>query len=459
MLASAGESVPVRVADGVLVSSPEHGLFGEVFELPSELTRALSSAETGARLDVLGLPTAPGERRSIRLERRDPWAPEARVWRVDRSGQVELPRSQRLYFVGTDPEDPRWRVGLWLDPTTGRLGGVTRGPDADYELTWSEGAHHLRRSDVGAEKLERGCANDQLRLGSEAGPPRPFGEPAFAVPPRAAGLEPSSVAEGSLSATYQAIVAIDTDNEFNFAKFLNDTADATAWIESLFTTMNVFYERDLDITLLIGDTFLRLDNDPLPTFDDDPWSAGGSGASFSQLSEFGSYWASNLGAVDRVFAALLSGKSASPFSASGIAWIDGYCEKQSTGGGYSINQIFTSNISVANDARLVGHELGHNAGSEHTHCYDPPIDTCYAAEDGCYSGSTSCPAEGAGTIMSYCNFSSGCGSANLQQFHPTVIGLLRNFRDAHYPSCITDFEPLSLLFRDGFESGNTTRWQ
>ena len=58
------------------------------------------------------------------------------------------------------------------------------------------------------------------------------------------------------------------------------------------------------------------------------------------LNEFGAYWAANYNTVNRVFAQLLSGKSSADNSSSGIAWLDGYCEKQSTGGGYSIFEPF-----------------------------------------------------------------------------------------------------------------------
>jgi hypothetical protein len=68
---------------------------------------------------------------------------------------------------------------------------------------------------------------------------------------------------------------------------------------------------------------------------------------------------------------------------------------------------------LAGDAFVVGHELGHNFGSRHTHCYVPPIDECYAGESGCYQGPTSCPG-GPGTVMSYCHVA-GCG--NNHGFH------------------------------------------
>ena len=44
---------------------------------------------------------------------------------------------------------------------------------------------------------------------------------------------------------------------------------------------------------------------------------------------------------------LLSGNGSSGNSASGIAWVDSYCQTSSNGGSYSTNQIFT-NSGIAN---------------------------------------------------------------------------------------------------------------
>ncbi|NJL28535.1 MAG: hypothetical protein HC897_11930, partial [Thermoanaerobaculia bacterium] len=259
--------------------------------------------------------------------------------------------------------------------------------------------------------------------------------------------------------TFGATIAVDTDNEWNHKKFANNTTNASNWLADLFTQMNVMYERDVVLRLFQGTTILRLDLDNPPTYNDDPWTVTGSGASITHLNEFGNWWSANQGGVSRVLAMLLSGKSSNPNSSSGIAWIDGYCETQNTGGGYSVTQTFTANISVLNDVRVIAHELGHNFGSPHTHCYSPPIDNCYASEAGCYSGPVSCPG-GPGTMMSYCHFPSGAGGANCGAnqiaFHSRTITLINGLIAAHTPACVP---PLSApIFTDGFESGNTGAW-
>jgi hypothetical protein len=91
-----------------------------------------------------------------------------------------------------------------------------------------------------------------------------------------------------------------------------------------------------------------------------------------------------------------------------------------------------SGSTASSDLFVVAHEVGHNFGSKHTHCYlsPTPIDTCYSGESGCYSGATSCPAPQTingvsnvrGTLMSYCHLLGGCSSSSV--FHPRTVALL-----------------------------------
>ena len=110
--------------------------------------------------------------------------------------------------------------------------------------------------------------------------------------------------------------------------------------------------------------------------------------------------------------------------------VGGLCSNAS---GYSFNQMFDggSGVAASAEARLVAHELGHNFGSPHTHCYSnaplPRPDACNGVEvPGCYLGAASCPAAGnyqgiatSGTIMSYCHNLGGCSTQTV--FHPRTI--------------------------------------
>jgi hypothetical protein len=225
--------------------------------------------------------------------------------------------------------------------------------------------------------------------------------------------------------------------------------------------MNVMYERDVNVMLQQGTTFLRTTADP--------YVQNNTPADGADLNEFGTYWQSHYGNVPRSFAMLLSGKSPMPNQASGIAWVNSYCEMQSQGGSYSVNQIFTNpNIDVSLSVRIVGHELGHNFGASHTHCTDittgnaptgsNTIDRCFngAAGEGCYSGAVSCPTAGPGhplgTVMSYCNAQGPAGAdcgQNFLQFHPTQVNVLNALIALHTPSCLS--ATTDIIFKNGFD--------
>ena len=120
---------------------------------------------------------------------------------------------------------------------------------------------------------------------------------------------------GVLAVTWQADIAVDTDTEWMAGKS-NNTATATTWIENLFLSMNVMYERDVNTRLLIGDVTLRIGPDPY-TLDGSDRSAA--------LTEFGEYWRVHQSSIERDFATMLSGRIGAG-SFSGMAWINQYCK-------------------------------------------------------------------------------------------------------------------------------------
>ena len=92
---------------------------------------------------------------------------------------------------------------------------------------------------------------------------------------------------------------------------------------------------------------------------------------------------------------------------------------QNAGGDYgfsgSISGLFDPSApQVIWDSMVVAHEIGHNFGSPHTHCYGnipdaglPPVDVCFSQNaSGCNTGPVSLPGPqgaGSGTLMSYCH--------------------------------------------------------
>lgn len=413
---------------------------------PSVLDR-LAALPVGAHLAVDRLPDGFGGSATLEFRRIDLYAPGARIVRVDAAGEQVLPRSPRIQLIGTSA-DGSIRASLAFDPGFTHVAGTGVAPGGAFALSTetANGATTLRAVPL-EQTLPAGVTPQTLGVDDAlaSGQPQPD---AFTI-----------ALAGTLSATAAAraaVVAVDTDPALLSKRFGNNTAAATNWIADLFAAMNVMYQRDLNVVLQQGTTYLRTSSDP--------YSQNGSPAGSAALNEFGTYWQNNYAGVPRSFAMLLSGKSASGNSASGIAWLNAYCRKPSQGGSYSVNQVFTNPaIGLGYSVLIVGHELGHNFGAYHTHCTNAgtgaapttsnTIDRCYSSESGCYSGPTSCPASGpgapAGSLMSYCN-QIGCGSngQNVAQFHPTQVGVLNALIAQNTPSCLTYAEQ---IFKHGFE--------
>jgi hypothetical protein len=242
------------------------------------------------------------------------------------------------------------------------------------------------------------------------------------------------------------VLGLDTDKEWLDRRFSNNTSAAATWFEQLMLASNLIFESDVNLRMQQGHTILRVGSDP--------YTVGGSSVSQARLEEFGQFWFDNFAAVPRTHAALVSGRSAASNSAQGIAWVDSYCANQATGGSYSLNQLFWGNtVPLAPNVRLFAHEVGHNLGSRHTHCYNPPVDQCFNAEPGCYSGPVSCPGGGQGTLMSYCHMpgpsGANCGVV-LQQLAPQVATRINQSIMANFPNCIVP-EDLGVIFQDRFE--------
>jgi hypothetical protein len=388
----------------VLTVAPDGVSPAERVTIPESLRSPLLGLAEGDALAVQDWPVAPGVVRSLTFRRASVYAPDAEIFVVEAGQTRTVPRSS-LAFLRGESSDGGTLALLALDPGTGAFTGMTLVDGEAFELLAPPAARPgeflLAPRDgllpAGSEPLQSLCSQDQVpRIASGLG----------------AGLGPAGSL--SLASRHYVVVAVDTDSELLALKFANNTTSAVNYLADIFARMNVFYERDLNVHLSQGTTFLRI-GEP------DPYSQGSSGvATFQQLDEFGDYWAANYGSVSRGLAAMFSGKSPANNSAAGIAWIGGTC---SSSYGYSFSMVFKVSYN-AGDASLVGHELGHNVGANHTHCLNPPVDICYNQEAGCYSGATTaCPTPGTingqpnirGTLMSYCHMLAGCSKSDV--FH------------------------------------------
>ncbi len=373
---------------------------------------------------------------TIVFKKYDVFAKNAKIYRVTSKGKTEIERPNLIAYSSVANG-----IALVVNPSNGETQGYYNKAGVSLDITGNihtvlsikRPQEHTQNSNVTKEcstTMDNQPALSSIELGNNS-------------------IQAPHAPTGTIN--YQAVIAVDTDNEWMSGKG-NNTTTAMTFITTLFVNMNVYYERDFATRLLIGDTFLRTTADPFPT---EPNIS-------TYLSDFGEYWRLNQGVIDRDFALLLSGQNIASNSFSGIAWVnllcnDGFQQGAQTPGSYSVNRM-GSGLSVGFVSQFVGHELGHNFGSPHTHCYSTPLDHCYNGEAGCYSGATSCPAGGKGTIMSYCHLGgtngANCGISD-EIFHPAVITQITGRIAANSSStCLVPFVPpgADTIFNNGFEN-------
>ena len=444
---SSAQPAHVRAAvDGEIVEVPGLDLKAELVTLGAEVASVLRATSLGEEILVSDWPTRPGERADFVLRRRDVYAPAARIWEVTSFGRFEVPRSPLLFYWGSAERTEDLRLLVTLDPRDESFRGVAWTPDGLYETRpvpegWKAGpGRHL----VGPQELFVGEDEREALRSRECS--QSGIDPGLAAVQGALGSRASS----AISTLHTAEIAVETDNELMSLKFGNDTGDASDYLAELFAGMNVIYERDLLVRLLQGTTFLRTSPDPYDEVSTLTCTDGmdvpqvNCPATSAQLAEFDTEWTNNHGGVVRALAMMLSGKQGSNNSASGIARVDALCSESN---GYSFSQVFKFNGSTAaHDVSLVAHELGHNFGSVHTHCYSPPVDQCRSGEGGpmseCFQGTPSCPAPQTintvpnvrGTLMSYCHLLGGCSASDV--FHPTVTDFLDPLIEHEVGDCI-----------------------
>lgn len=181
-------------------------------------------------------------------------------------------------------------------------------------------------------------------------------------------------------------LAVECDEEF-YIDHNRDVYRSVEYVQAVIGAVSDIYERDADATISTTWMGVWTTTDPFP--------GTSSNDLFAQLR---TYWLNNRAGVDRNCVMLLSGVN----GIGGLANLDALCSNTN---GYSVsgtnNNLTYPVTGYAWDTDVVAHELGHNVGARHTHScwWAPPIDSCFTAEGGCFSGTR--PRRG--TIMSYCH--------------------------------------------------------
>ena len=243
----------------VLAVAPDGITPAERLSLEPGLMRQLLEVPPSGSVHLAAWPLEPGRSGEVVLTRRDVYAPGASIHVEDGNASREEPRSRLVFLFGEVVGDEATRVLVSVDPLVMRLHGFTRTADGFTELRplAPDGPdEYLVAPSVGFldPSMER--------------PGFTCGQPELAEPEPDTRFLPESTPTGieAVAAVRQATLAVDTDNEFMNLKFANNTTSATNYIASLFALMTVIYERDLQVRVLQGTTFLRVSTtaDPLP---------------------------------------------------------------------------------------------------------------------------------------------------------------------------------------------------
>jgi cysteine-rich repeat protein len=339
---------------------------------------------------------------TLDVHRIEPFTKTVRIEVASPTGVATIPAPDTLYFGGTVAGSPRSVVFLAAradsvhgfvvrDDRTFPFGPGTDGTLRSYALADVDAARYPGPSDF--------CANDLH-------PELPIGQPTRRTPTAA-------MTTAQITDVLEAQVAVDSDTEF-LAKFASPDA-AVGYLSDLFAAANVIYEQQVQVHLKLNYIRLRSGSDP--------WSASDT---VGQLTELESYWKNAGNGMPNAANDIVHFVSGKPVTG-GIAYVGSACDNSYH---FGVSQVYGSfDVSDPNgiwDVLVVTHEIGHNVGTQHSHCYVPPLDHCYNGELGCYSGPESLPA-GGGTIMSYCHLLPG-GLANIDLvFGAPVASTIREF--------------------------------
>jgi hypothetical protein len=424
---AASVSSPVAYARTGLAVARAEAAGERLLELDTRALSALREVRVKDSVRLERFPFAPGVTGNLVLERFENAAPDAKLLVMGRDGETTLPFPRVAHFQGRLEGEPDSRVyvgvpGDFLVAVLQTSAGLVYVGPAGFA---GGPAQHVQRLSTSPRNLELAplewtCLSDDLPP-----PPAPGRHDESPVDLEAPRLLPSRgpastssapaitpLAETAATTLKSALVSIETDQEL-LAKFPGGATEMASYISVLLAQASVIYERDVSVRLTV--------NLVQAWTVTDPYSSTGT---MGQLNEVGNWWHSNRPKTSypRSLVHYYSGKPVT----GGIAWLDVLCENDFSqagtwGGAYGVTQI--NGFYPANLWDLVAsaHEMGHNFGSPHTHCYVPAIDMCYSGESGCYSGTVVNPGPLGGTIMSYCHLLGG-GYANIDlRFHSRCI--------------------------------------
>ncbi len=355
----------------------------------------LSAAKS---VSLTGLDLSPALRVDLELERFWAWGPGTQFVMGTDQGDVPMSAPAAVFFRGVVIGDPQSQVFLSASPSG--LNAIIRVGQAQYFLS-TAGAQDQRLHWL-FDGLSPEAATPPVRFECKDDPPP--GE----------GPTTAHASHGAELVVVSRVALIAVDADFEMRQLFVTPNDAALYVCELMAAISVFYETEVGMKLALS--YVRIWDTPA-----DPYTAPDSQ---TQLDQLKSYWEANMNSVPRNDVHLMSGRDLGGGRASRGQMCGG---ADSYGVSGNMSGSFPRPPQNGNDGNwdlmVVAHELGHNFGSPHTHCYSPPVDICYTQEDGCASGTSVCQQ---GTIMSYCH-TCGNGMANIDlTFGPTVAGHIQS---------------------------------
>jgi hypothetical protein len=325
----------------------------------------------------------------------DVFTDDARIVAMRDGVEVPLPRPTATLYRGRS-SDGRGDVFLAVDGAACQA-VVTYGGETSLILPTAGGARHVLAAAAAmprpAPAPSEYCGADVIRENQE----------------RLAHWSEARAASASKTLNpglLQTDVMLDVNNSLYTSVFGSSTTATTNYVTSLIGAASAIYERDVNVRLKIS--MLTIWTTP------DPFTGASSSA---QLNSYVTWARANRANVTRDIGHLLLNGNVTNYG--GIAYIDVLCDSNF---GYGLGNIYGHATfptpSYYWDMDCVTHEIGHNFGSPHTHCYSPPIDMCYNAESGCYNGPV-IPVNG--TIMSYCHLTAAGKTLRFSQREIDVV--------------------------------------
>ncbi len=341
-------------------------------QLDANAARAL--AATDAPVVVESVPLADGSRVDFEVSPLSIFTKDAQVFEFDGTTRRALALPDVKVFEGTAVNDPTRSLVLTV-VNSETVWALVR---SAQQVTTLIGPSRTATTTTDYEQIDAGSAVANLQDRKLCG---------GAV--AAAGQAPSTTALSGVARAVsddllQVDLLVDVGNHLYSTEFAGNSSAAATYTTQLMGAVAAVYRRDLRVvpkldTLVIWTT-------------PEPFSSSDSG---DQLSQYRQYSETNRAGQPRDLSHYIDS-----LASGGVAYLPGVCGAY----GYGVSNIDADAtfpiVGYEWDVNVIAHELGHNLGSNHTHCYDPPIDRCWNHEDGCYSG-VAVPQ--VGETMSYCH--------------------------------------------------------